>query len=83
MASWMLSLPPDETVPHTPSGEPGPPPTFAPPSMVAVMATTSLSYFTALGQRSVCNGFDCELIAYTSLRNEMCSASPLYTAPDA
>jgi hypothetical protein len=64
----MLSVPPELTVPHTPS---------TPPSMVAVIATISASNLTVLGQRSACNGFACELIAYTSLRNAMCSGSPL------
>ncbi len=59
----MLSLPPDDTVPATPVSVPGPSPMAPPPSMVAVMATISLSYFTALGHRSVCSGFDCELSA--------------------
>ncbi len=63
MASWMLSLPPDDSVPATPESDPGPSPMPPPPSIVAVMATISLSYFTALGHRSVCSGLACEFMA--------------------
>ena len=64
-------------MPQMPSGVPGAAPASVAPSMFAVIATISDSYLTALGQRSVCRGLDCELMAYTRFRKSMCSASPL------
>jgi hypothetical protein len=43
----MLSVPPELTVPHTPSTS---------PSMRAAIATISASNFTVLGHRSACSG---------------------------
>ena len=73
IASRMLSVPPEETVPQT--GRRGRP-RGRPPSMFAVMATISASNFVALGHRSGCSGLLCECSAYTRLRKAMCSGSP-------
>ena len=58
MASRMLSVPPDDTVPQTWRTPASPPPSIAP-----VMATISASYLTALGHSSGCSGLACELMA--------------------
>ena len=54
MASRMLSVPPEVTVPQTFS---------SPPSIAAVMATISASYFVPLGHRSAWSGFDWDVSA--------------------
>ena len=69
-ASRMLSVPPEVTVPTTPG-------VSSAPSIAAVMATISASYFVVLGHSAECNGLVCELRAYTRSRNSMCSGSPL------
>ncbi len=58
MASRMLSVPPELTVPTT--GASGP--AWPPPSMAAVIATISASNFVALGHRSGWSGLLCDCI---------------------
>ena len=72
MASRMLSVPPEETVPAT--GAAGS--TCRAPSMSAVIATISASNFVALGHRSGCSGLLWDWTAYTRFRNATCSGSP-------
>ena len=72
IASRMLSVPPEFTVPTTgASGD-----ACSAPSMCAVMETISASNFVALGHRSGCSGLLCDCAAYTRFRKATCSGSP-------
>ena len=75
MASRMLSVPPEVTLP-TICRSGSSVCSASPPSMAAVMATISASYLVALGHRSACSGFTCEVMAYTRFRNAMWSSPP-------
>jgi hypothetical protein len=82
MASRMLSVPPEVTVPTT--WRAGSPPwAVSPPSRAAVMATISASYLAPLGHRSAWRGFTWDAAAYTRLRKATWSSPPWYTAPEA
>jgi hypothetical protein len=73
MASRMLSVPPEVTVPTTwPPGAPG----ASPPSMAAVMATISASNLAPLGHRSACKGLTWDAAAYTRFRKATWSSPP-------
>ena len=59
MASMMLSVPPELTVPTIGASALA----CSEPSMRAVIDTTSASYLVELGHRSGCSGLDCDWAA--------------------
>ena len=75
IAMRMLSVPPLVTVPQTSRWGSWTRAASA-PSIAAVMATISASYFVALGHRSACSGLTWEFSAYTRFRNATWSSSP-------
>lgn len=76
VASRIDSVPPLDMQPHTP-GSPASPP----PSMAAVIATTSASNFETEGHVEEWSGFETANIEAASFRTAMCCSSPEYTAP--